>query len=391
MSENLMSVLVDADTTEGPTFAGDLDPTLDDLVRGFLVHRERAAKGESVPAEELAHLKAALQAAVTLEFATLPPYLSALWSVKDDIGEVANSIRQIVQEEMLHLALAANMLVSIGGRPKLASAAPAYPGSLPLDVHPELVVHLGALSPTTLETFLEIERPHHPGHHIALNAARVLEAEHLRIERADAPADRTIGEFYEHILESFRRLTPAMSTAHQVTAPLATMVVKDVDDVARAIGIIMREGEGSDGPADTGAYNLAHYYRFAEIMEGKKLVQNESTGDYAFVTPIDFDMVEGVWPMAPVPEGGYALDGIADDEVRRLVLGSNIAYSRLLDLLQGVWASDGGQGALWHAIDAMFELEKYAKPLMQIPRPGGDGNYGPDFRYLPPEQRGAPS
>ena len=99
------------------------------------------------------------------------------------------------------------------------------------------------------------------------------------MERTGDPADLTIGEFYEHILESFRRLTPAMSTARQVTAPLASMVVKVVDDVARAIGIITREGEGSDGPADTGTYDLAHYYRFAEIIEGKHLVQDPATGD----------------------------------------------------------------------------------------------------------------
>ena len=43
---------------------------------------------------------------------------------------------------MLHLALAANMLVSIGGRPQMAYAAPTYPGQLPLQVHPELTVHL---------------------------------------------------------------------------------------------------------------------------------------------------------------------------------------------------------------------------------------------------------
>jgi hypothetical protein len=388
VSENIMSARVAGDATDGPVLVGDADPALDELIRGFRDHRDRAARGEAQPEAELAHLHVALQAAVTLEFATLPPYLSALWSVKDDIGVVANSLRQIVQEEMLHLALAANMLVSIGGRPQVASAAPEYPGQLPLQVHPELTVHLAALAPATLATFLEIERPNHPGHHIALNAARDLDEQHRRMERTDDPADLTIGAFYEHILESFRRLTPPMSTARQVTAPLASMVVKGVDDVARAIGIITREGEGSDGPADTGAYNLAHYYRFAEIIEGKHLVQDPATGDYAFVTPIDFDMHGGVWPMAPVPEGGYVLDTIDDDEVRRLLHGSNLAYTRLLDLLQAVWESDGGQGSLWHAIDAMFELEKYAKRLMQVPRPGGDGNYGPDFRYLSDDQRG---
>jgi hypothetical protein len=56
-----------------------------------------------------------LQGAVSLEFSTLPPYLSALWSVKDDLSPVAKSIREIAQEEMLHMALACNMLSAIGG------------------------------------------------------------------------------------------------------------------------------------------------------------------------------------------------------------------------------------------------------------------------------------
>ena len=297
--------------------AGSDGPALGDLVEGFREHRRRQASGTAVDtAVELEHLRTALQAAVTLEFATLPPYLSALWSIKNDLSAVADSIRQIVQEEMLHLALAANMLVSIGGRPQLATAAPAYPGSLPLGVHPELTIHLAALSHDTLTTFLEIERPGHPGHHIALNAARDLDALHAaeEQEQTDDRTDYTIGEFYGHILETFQRLTPTQSTTRQVTAPLASMVVKNVDDVARAISIIQREGEGSDGPADTGPYNLAHYYRFAEIIELKQLVQDQQTGDYAFVTPIDFDFDADVWPMAPVPEGGYVLDTIADDE-----------------------------------------------------------------------------
>src|SRR5262245_57028318 len=48
-------------------------------------------------------LQNALQSAITLEFATLPPYLTALWSIKNETDPVAISIREVVQEEMQHM------------------------------------------------------------------------------------------------------------------------------------------------------------------------------------------------------------------------------------------------------------------------------------------------
>lgn len=53
----------------------------------------------------------------------------------------------------------------------------------------------------------------------------------------------------------------------------------------------------------------------------------------------------------------------------------------MLDQLQAAWAI-GGQASLVHAYETMFDLEKYAKPLMQIRLPfGGGATYGPCFRY----------
>ena len=89
--------------------------------------------------------------------------------------------------------------------------------------------------------------------------------------------------------------------------------------------------------------------------------------------------------MAPVPKGGY--QDIPNQEAAYLVGKFNETYSLLLDHLQGAWESAEGQARFWHAIEVMFELEKYAKPLMQIPRDDCDGNYGPDFRYIPLEER----
>ena len=74
--------------------------------------------------DNLESLQSLLQAAVELEISTLPPYLSALYSIKpnsDKNKKISKLIRSIIMEEMSHLALACNLLLSTkGGQPKLA-------------------------------------------------------------------------------------------------------------------------------------------------------------------------------------------------------------------------------------------------------------------------------
>ena len=75
-----------------------------------------------------------LQAAVELELATIPFYLCAIYSLRpgsnDEVGLI---IRSVVVEEMLHMALAANVLNAIGGEPRVTGTAhvPQYPHELP--------------------------------------------------------------------------------------------------------------------------------------------------------------------------------------------------------------------------------------------------------------------
>ena len=87
-----------------------------------------------------------LQKASELEFYTIPLYLTSLYSIKDGYNtKVYNIIRNVLMEEMLHMLQAANLLISIGGRPVInsASTAPAYPAvGLPGGVFPQLTVSL---------------------------------------------------------------------------------------------------------------------------------------------------------------------------------------------------------------------------------------------------------
>lgn len=79
-----------------------------------------------------AALQEAAQLAIQVEFTTIPAYLTALYSISEPDTDAYQLLRSVVVEEMFHLNQAANLLVGIGGLPKLTGdAAPAYPTYLP--------------------------------------------------------------------------------------------------------------------------------------------------------------------------------------------------------------------------------------------------------------------
>ena len=222
---------------------------------------------------ERLQLTKALQGAVTLEFSTIPPYLCGLWSIKDELSPVAKSMREVVQEEMLHMALVCNMLVSQGKTPVIANMAPDYPGPLPLGVHPELDVQLCGLSKASLAVFLEIESPDHANEHLSDAARQALDEAnpHHAHHR-----DETIGEFYDRILRTFQASSPGFHSTNQITGPLAWRLIRSLEDVEYAIEVIKVQGEGSSAPPNIG--DLSHYYRFAEMIVGRELQLDKDTG-----------------------------------------------------------------------------------------------------------------
>ena len=70
-------------------------------------------------------LRTHLQWAVQVELTTIPTYLYAMYSIKDQASESANVFRSVVVEEMLHVALASNLLVAVGGQPKFSRTGSA--------------------------------------------------------------------------------------------------------------------------------------------------------------------------------------------------------------------------------------------------------------------------
>lgn len=312
---------------------------------------------------DLAWLRAALQIAVELELATIPPYLCAWWSIRDRSSEAAGLISDIVHDEMFHMGLACNLLTAVGGTPRIDTAVPAYPSALPGGVREGLTVYLSGLTrPYVLDVLMGIEVPETP--------------------LARQGASPTIGAFYTALLDVFRDLGPVLATDRQLEARIGSNSLRPLlgpDDVEEAVAVIKEQGEGSSFSPEPphGAHGDApsHYYAFGEIYHGSRIRSTDGRWQYDG-DPLPFPDVR---PMGVVPAGGWP-DPAPD--VRRLLGRFDATFSRVLRALQLAW-SRGSVRALGSAVHEMRALEEPALQLMEIPLPDGSGlTYGPQFRPI---------
>jgi len=281
----------------------------------------------------LADLQDALQTAMQLEFATIPPYLCAQWSVNSDPSGVGNMIQDIVVQEMFHFALAGNMLTAIGKTPSVANAAfvPSYPTHvLPGGIPQRLAVDLRPLSLDQLQVFMQIENPEFPP--VALLAG---------------PPPATIGAFYDAISTGFTVVNPTIVA----NAPFVNMgeavQIRTIADAQAAIIRIKTDGEGTQGSPDEppgGSSQFAHYYTFKEIFTGKTLVQNN--GKWSFTgTAIQFPTVFAFQQSTVSPDPSTAF---------------NQAMAQLLAELETCWTTGARP-----SIGAMFVLQSEGQQLIQ--------------------------
>ena len=333
---------------------------------------------QPVAKHNLGWLQEALQAAIELELATLPPYLCGQWTLQDQQSVPANLIKNITFDEMGHLGLACNLLRATGLQPKIFDGYDAivYPGALPGGVRPKCDPSFFPCDPkfkvvlgfTDFQSFaqmcMQIEYPEDP-----VPRTRI-----LALEEETFPS---IGEFYDAVLRAFQSLDGTFSyhTEKQIENGFLEVVTIDgLPKAAEAIGRIQKQGEGSSrfpfvDPAGT---ILAHFYTFGQIYFGKKYVFDrvKQTGDWTG-DPVP---LPPVFPMTPVPLGGYkpgAPSGVADCDK---------SFTQMLQQLDAAWAT-GEIAELDRAINSMIALKSNAIALLekQVPRPEG-GIYGPQFR-----------
>jgi hypothetical protein len=328
-----------------------------------------------------------LYAALQLEHATIPPYLTALYSIHPGTNSDAfHVIRVVAVEEMLHLTLAANVLNAIGGTVDLTKRdfVPAYPAYLP-DGETDFQVGLQPFSREAIETFIKIERPAAAPE----EEARVMESGSKGSLPAH-PGEETlrfysIGEFYEEIARGLQQLEAERAKAgetlfvgdpaRQVTPEYyysgggEIIPVTDLDSAVAALRLIGEQGEGLGGAVYDHEGELAHFYRFEQLLHGRYYQPGDQADDPTG-PPLDIDW-EAAYPAKPNPRVDDYPEG---SELRDAAVEFNRQYASLLSLLTDSY--NGRPELLIDAVAEMFRVRDRMTSLFCNPIPGGDGLTG---------------
>ena len=322
-----------------------------------------------------------LNTAMALEHATIPPYLTAYYSIRSSTNsDAAHIIRVTAAEEMLHLTLAANVLNAIGGKPDLTGPGfvPSYPAYLP-DGADDFTVDLRPFSPEAVETFCKIERP---GKAPSADS-RLVKTSDGRTPLVSSPTAEemrfySIGEFYEEIIEGLEKVAagdPALfcgDPARQVGPEYfysgggAVIVVSDLDSAQQALRFIADQGEGLNAGIYDADGELAHYYRFRQLQLGRYYqVGDHPDAPSGAPLSISWDDVYKVKVSARLA------DYPAGSELARVARDFNADYGAFLALLTK--AFNGQPGLLEEAVCEMFRLRDAFNRLVCNPLPGSDG------------------
>jgi hypothetical protein len=333
-------------------------------------------------------LKKALQFAVELEHSTIPPYLFARYSLGGSLTnfEILRVLREIVQEEMHHMLLAGNLLKAIGGSPIIDSPGfvPSYPTNLPGTVAADLVVPLAPFSKENVENvFMRIEQPQ-----------QILDFA-IASMAAFTPS-KTIGEFYGRIRDVFEAegdgwivdTTGATQPSHFALPP-GLQKITSAADALKAIDFIVEQGEGTeaeptfpDGDINPNNDDLAHYYKFAEMVKGR-LKRNPAAGPasppheryiYDVSDPIPFNAAE-VLPLRTNPK---SRDFDPGSPARQAIDAFNLNYTKVLQQLHA--AFNGQPTKILSAVDSMNRMGMLAANIVEINLDDGT-RPGPTFEY----------
>lgn len=251
----------------------------------------KKGRREHVTIEELRY---ELQLALQVEFYTIPTYAYAFYSIKEGANqEVADLIASVLVDEMGHLAIVANLLNAIDGTPQIFDKCfiPVYPSRFPGGIEPNLVLRLAPLSLDLVRSvFMEIETPTQTG---------------IDSDAEDIHND-TIGCFYARVRRNMIRLEEKAkregvnntiftgNPARQVNYGALASPVTNLKEALAGIRKIVTEGEGTSQLNPTDKYEeLAHYYKFAEIVHGRRLFKKPN-GNWDYVGEY-MNITKGTW------------------------------------------------------------------------------------------------
>lgn len=392
------------------------------------------AKKEIVDIDYRPILQDFLQTAILIEHSTIPPYLTALYSIKDGTNTLASQIiRSVAVEEMLHMIMVCNVLNAINIQPSVNRPQdyPVYPMKLPMNV--DFYVGLEAFSTNSLATFIAIESPSTPlikapkynkGAESLAKTAAIQESLWTLDNMKSFIMDNvhTIGEYYDMVFfymvvfqifahykeygvppQNFDEL----NTGGIFTGESAKQIRPEqyyggggklyaVESLAGVIAVfqeIKGQGEGADDSifyVDPSQFEegmeLAHYFRFKEVFHEHFYIGGNyepfmdengmipvSTPPTGRALPVDW---RAVYPMKANPK---LSDYTGNRKLYAQAVEFNKTYKRLLDAIQS--AVEGKQQELEKSIMYMYALKEQAVGLMKQPL-DAQYNAGPTFEYI---------
>lgn len=323
-------------------------------------------------------LRQTLQRGVQLEFATLPPYLYALYTAGDN-AIAKRLILDVVHEEMIHMMLACNILNALGGSPLIADASvvPTYPGTLPFSIGSEdgqpFVVHLYRFSDAAMEQAAKIEEPEEP-----------IDIRSRALEAAE-PEFQTIGQFYAAVKAGLPE--DGWSAVNQIgdaTAfPGELFPIASKADAEKAIDHIVSQGEGSEMGTEATPLDfegeVSHYYRFNEILRNQVLEKDPTAAvGFRWGGPLGVDFAKAV----PAIDNPGQYDFSNDPAAKAQQDLCDRAFTEMLIELQQ--AVTGHPDRLGNAVRKMFDLRQSAAAALATPLADTPGYVaGPAFRFRP--------
>ncbi|PVF96133.1 hypothetical protein CPB86DRAFT_522877 [Serendipita vermifera] len=321
-------------------------------------------------------LKSHLYAGMHIELSTIPIYLCAMYSIKQDNSTKGGTTARVkmldvAQQEMLHLALVGNMYHAAGGDKKLYSTDFVFSYPYPL-LYQNIQLELAAATKKNLETFVKIESPY------------------MQMPGDPAPGPnpiqpnpdgslskyKSIGEFYEELERGIKLLWEGDGKDIRPDKELFKRgkgkqfdkteffpkcgVVDDLDSALAALELIVDEGEGGAGVDES------HYQVFVDLHEQRKdwehfdLIDKPSTSAYS-----DYPMLQ------------------------HLSLAFNAAYCYLLLIIDTCW-DENAQAyiRIQHIRNIHAVMIEAITPLAALimKQKVGDKHAAPCFEYYPPDR-----
>lgn len=352
-----------------------------------------------------------VQKAIELEHATIPPYLTAMFSLKRGTNDhIRQIIHSVVIEEMLHMCIASNLLNALGGAPVINKKdfVPSYPGPLPLNIgskeeeegkvaiakkpvskKDEFIVNLTKYSLEQVRsTFMRIEQPETEIPIEDKNFDLFPGGDAPMLAAADVEEDfATIGEFYEAISKRVEALygpdqeLPG-DASKQVTSsfyqPNELFPITHCQHALAAIEVIVEQGEGTSSSPFDSEGELSHFYKFMELSVQRTIHKGPGDDEYYFGQPsIPFNPKD-VWNI----QSNVKAKDLLENTAARINLNEfNATYTRLLNGLHITF--NGQPDYLEHTFGLMYDVKLAGEKLCATPFPDKDILFvGPSFEFV---------